>query len=76
MKKLVVNADACVGCGACVYTDPEHFEFNDNGVSHAISQENIESESVQNAIQSCPTCAISIEDECDGNCEHCEKEGD
>lgn len=76
MKKLVVNSDACISCGACVSIDPEHFDFNENMVSHAISQENLEAESVQTAIDSCPTSAISIMEEengdtCSGTCEHC-----
>ncbi len=73
MKKLVVNQDNCIACGMCVSIDEEHFQFDDNMLSHAISQDNIESESVQNAIDSCPTGAIKIE-ECNGECENC-KEG-
>ena len=44
MKELTVNEEACIGCGACVAIDPEHFEFGDNGLSHAVSQDNIDSE--------------------------------
>ena len=58
MKKLYVNEDACIGCGACVSIDSEHFDFNDEGLSNVISNENIESEDVVNAIESCPTNAI------------------
>ena len=88
MKKIHVNQEACIGCGACVAIDPEHFAFNDEGLSHPISEENLESSELQNAINSCPTCAISIsedeettqevteddEDTCCGNCEHCQHE--
>ena len=70
MKKLVVNQDACISCGACVSIDSQHFDWNENGQSHAISQENLDAASVTNAIEACPTGAISIEDgEC--NCENC-----
>ena len=58
MKKLYVNEDACIGCGACVSIDSEHFDFNDEGLSNVISNENIESEDVVNAIESCPKNAI------------------
>ena len=76
MKKLIVNQDACISCGACVYTDSTHFDWNDEGKSHAISQENLESENVQTALESCPTGAISIEEASDDNCEceHCNYE--
>lgn len=74
MKKIIVNEEACIGCGACVNIDQEHFEFNDEGLSHAISQNNLDSEDLASAISSCPTSAISIEEveENDCNCESCE----
>lgn len=76
MKKLHVNEEACIGCGACVAIDSEHFDFNDDGLSSVISNENIETDDVKNAISSCPTNAISYvensECECDDcNCEDC-----
>ncbi len=86
MKKINVNQEACIGCGACVAIDPEHFEFNDEGLSHPIKQENLDATELHSAIDSCPTGAISIEDgdevldgtaedkcECDDECE-CEEE--
>ena len=62
MKELTVNENACIGCGACVAIDPEHFEVGDDGLSHAISQENLDSEEITNAKESCPTSAISVEE--------------
>ncbi len=59
MKKLKVNEEACIGCGACVAIDPEHFDFNDDGLSNVISNENTESDNAKNAMSSCPTNAIS-----------------
>ena len=57
MEKINVSKERCIGCGACVAIDPEHFEFNDNK-SSVISNENLESENLINAIESCPTSAI------------------
>ncbi len=68
MKKINVSAEACIGCGACVAIDPEHFAFNDEGLSHPLNNENLESKELANAIDSCPTSAISIKDE-DETCE-------
>lgn len=62
MKKIVVNTDQCISCGACVALDPEHFEFDDSGLSVVISQENLESEELMNAIESCPVAVIYTED--------------
>lgn len=71
MKKLRVNKDACIGCGLCVSTDSEHFDFDDN-VSEVISQENIDSREVKIAMESCPTNAIYYEEDAEENHEKCE----
>lgn len=79
MKKIVVNKDICIACGACIGQDPEHFDFDSEGYSEAISQENLDSEDLITAIECCPTTAISIQDgdEKDNSetdacaCEHC-----
>ena len=63
MKKLCVNSVKCIGCGACVGLDPEHFDFNDAGLSEAISQENLESVDLQGAVEGCPTAAIELTEE-------------
>lgn len=72
MKKVKVTLEQCIGCGACVAIDPEHFDFDDEGRSNVISNENIESENLTNAIESCPTSAISIvEETCECDCNNC-----
>ena len=63
MKKVNVSQDRCIGCGACVAIDPEHFEFNEEGKSSVITNENLESENLVNAIESCPTSAIEMIEE-------------
>lgn len=71
MKKLVVKDDLCIGCGACVAIDSEHFDFDDSGLSSAISNENLESADLRNAMSSCPVNAIRIEEvacNCGENC--------
>ena len=42
--------DTCIGCGACVAIDPEHFDFNE-GLSVATSQE--VTDSVREAAGAC-----------------------
>lgn len=63
MKKLVVDSIKCIGCGACVGLDDEHFDFNDAGLSEVKSQENLETENVLMAIEGCPTGAIEIKED-------------
>lgn len=60
MNKIYVDESKCIGCGACVGNDPEHFDFGDNGKSVVISQENLESDALHMAIDCCPTSAISM----------------
>jgi len=62
MKKIVVDKVSCIGCGACVGLDSEHFDFDDAGLSEVINQENQESEDLAQAIEGCPTGAIDIKE--------------
>ena len=71
MEKIKVNEEQCIGCGACVAIDSEHFDFNDNGLSSVISNENLESANLQSAIESCPTGAISKCSDNDDSCGCC-----
>lgn len=65
MKKVNVNKDVCIGCGACVSICPKYFEFNDEGYSKVIKEE-IEKEDVEDvedAKGSCPVGAIEIKED-------------
>ena len=62
MKKLVVHTENCIGCGACVGIDNKHFDFNEEGFSYVISQEDLDSPAVMEAIESCPVQIISLEE--------------
>lgn len=63
MKKLIVEEENCICCGACVQIDPEHFDFSERGTSHAISNENLDSTVLATAIDSCPVGIIKIVEE-------------
>ncbi len=73
MKKIILRDGACIGCGACIAVDPENFDFNDDGFA-IIKNESAtgeETNSLLNAVTSCPTNAIIIEDSAnddDNNC--------
>ncbi len=60
MDILDVEKSKCIGCGACVSIDAEHFDFDSDGLSEVISNENLKSEALQTAIESCPTGAIRL----------------
>ncbi len=60
MPKASVNNDACIGCGLCVGSAPDVFEFGDDGKAVAI--EGVEADaSADEAAANCPVSAITIE---------------
>ena len=40
MKKIEINKDICLGCGACCGIDEEHFEFGEDGFPEVKTTEN------------------------------------
>lgn len=80
MKRLEIDDSKCIGCGSCVYKDNEHFDFNDSQTASVISNANLDAPELQEAIDYCPTGAISINDASDNNasqncqCENCDCE--
>ena len=60
MDILEVEKSSCIGCGACISIDEEHFDWDDDGLSKVISNNNLKSENLTEAIESCPTQAITI----------------
>lgn len=61
MAKVEVNKDLCIGCGSCVAISPDTFEFGDDGLAEAKTQEI--TEDVRDAAEACPTDAISLDEE-------------
>jgi len=59
MSKPVVNEDLCIGCGTCESICNEVFKI-ENGKSHVVKEE-CGSCDCQEAVDSCPVNAISIE---------------
>lgn len=58
--KVIVDKEACIGCGLCPSICDEVFEMQEDGLSQVILDEIPENlqESVKEAIDSCPTSAI------------------
>lgn len=59
-QKLAVLSNRCRGCGKCVRLDPSHFEMSDN-VATVISSTNLNTSSLNLAINNCPGQAIVLE---------------
>ena len=61
--KVKVNQDACIGCGACFSIAEDIFEMDENGLSKEKVEvvEEDKQEMAQEAAESCPTAAITVE---------------
>ncbi|EKE19244.1 MAG: hypothetical protein ACD_9C00073G0005 [uncultured bacterium] len=61
MSKPVVNHDLCIGCGTCESLCPTAFKMEE-GKSHVICEDPCECACCQEAVDSCPVNAISMEE--------------
>lgn len=62
--KTRVDKETCIGCGLCASTSPDVYEMGDDGKAQEISEavaEGAES-SAQEAADSCPVSAITIDE--------------
>jgi ferredoxin len=62
--KVVVDTDRCGGHGLCEAIAPEYFEVQSNGLSHVLRPEIDPNDlaEIEDAVASCPTEALRIED--------------
>lgn len=63
-QKVVLDADMCIWCGACVAIANTVFDFDDNGKSYVKKQPSTdkEIEEVDESIEACCVSAIKWED--------------
>jgi len=60
-KKIVVDADTCIGCGTCEGIAPEYFKVGDDGISEVIKQyDEKDKDIIEDAVDSCPSQAITV----------------
>ncbi|RJQ54916.1 MAG: ferredoxin [Actinobacteria bacterium] len=62
--KVIVDHDECIGDGICENICPEVFEVRDDGLAYVLAFEETPEilEKIEEAIDECPTSAISIEE--------------
>ncbi|MGA8726700.1 MAG: ferredoxin [Acidimicrobiales bacterium] len=58
--QLLVDRDACMGSGNCVFWAPGVFDADDEGVAVVCESPVGREEEIRRAIVNCPTKAISI----------------
>jgi len=61
-KKVTVDQELCIGCGACANLCPEVFTLNDEGKSEVLDQTGAGCD-VEVAANSCPVGAIKVTEE-------------
>lgn len=64
-QKVYVDPNKCIGCNTCPLLDPETFEMDTTTYKAVVKKQplDVNSDTVQNAILSCPVGAISIIEE-------------
>lgn len=62
--RVVVDRDKCTGLGLCESIAPDFFEVDDDGELNLLREEGESAErpSLEEAVRSCPTEALSLED--------------
>ena len=53
--KLEVKQETCIGCGACVSTCSEVYDFNDDGLAHVIETP-VKDENIAKATEAKDAC--------------------
>lgn len=61
-QKVVVDPDKCIGCSTCTLVDPDTFVLNETDYKAIVKKQPASiTPVVQNAVDSCPVGAISLE---------------
>lgn len=62
--RVCVDYDKCTGLGLCESLAPDFFEVDDDGSLHLLKEKGSEEQRAElnEAVRSCPTEALSIED--------------
>ncbi len=60
--RVTADREVCVGAGQCELLAPEVFEVGDDGAVRVLQPEPDDDGTVRDAVQQCPTGALSIDD--------------
>jgi len=59
-RVIAVDRELCMGSGMCIVYAPGTFEHDDETKAVVVDPEGDPIESIRNAVQACPTSAISL----------------
>ena len=63
IKKIKIDEDLCIGCGACNITAPDAFGYDSEKSKAVVKKgaEDTDNKKIEEAAQRCPVQAIKIE---------------
>jgi len=62
-ERIVVDRELCMGSGMCIVYAPGTFAHDDETKAMVVDPAGDPIESIRNAVQACPTSAISLTDD-------------
>jgi ferredoxin len=62
-REIVVDRELCMGSGMCIVYAPGTFAHDDETKAVVVDPNGDPIESIRNAVQACPTSAITIHEE-------------
>ncbi|MDI6840744.1 MAG: ferredoxin [bacterium] len=61
--RIIIDKEACSGCGVCESLCPDVFQVQEDEKAHIVNPEGCDGCDCQEVVDSCPTEAISIQEE-------------
>jgi ferredoxin len=58
--EIRIDPQRCMGSGNCAFWAPATFDIGDDGIAFVVDPEGDSEDKVRNAVDGCPTQAISI----------------
>ncbi len=59
--KIRIDPQRCMGSGNCAFWAPATFDVGDDNIAFVVDPEGDPEDKIRNAVDGCPTQAISIE---------------
>jgi len=60
--RIIIDTEACIGCGVCESLCPDVFQVQEDEKAHVVAREACDTCDCEEAADSCPAQAISIEE--------------
>ena len=68
-REIRVDRSLCMGSGQCAWSAPNTFDQDDETIAIVTDPQGDPQDAIRNAVESCPTQALSIVEPADGTAE-------